>query len=46
MVLQAEGIQDCILSVVPCDDDFILPLNRDFRGKNKPTDVLSFAQRR
>ena len=45
MVLQAEGIQDCILSVVICDDDFILPLNRDFRGKDKPTDVLSFAQR-
>ena len=45
MVLQAEGIQDCILSVVLCDDNFILPLNRDFRGKDKPTDVLSFAQR-
>ena len=45
MVLQAEGIQDCILSVVLCDDAFILPLNRDFRGKDKPTDVLSFAQR-
>ena len=35
----------CILSVVICDDDFIIPLNRDFRGKDKPTDVLSFAQR-
>ena len=45
MVLQAEGIQNCILSVVICDDDFIIPLNRDFRGKDKPTDVLSFAQR-
>ena len=45
LILQQEGIRNCILSVVLCDDDFILPLNRDFRGKNKATDVLSFAQR-
>ena len=33
------------LSLVLCDDDFIWRLNRDYRGKDKPTDVLSFAQR-
>ena len=32
-------------SLVLCDDAFIQPLNRDFRGKDAPTDVLSFAQR-
>ena len=36
---------DVELSVVFCDDEFIHPLNRDYRGKDKPTDVLSFAQR-
>lgn len=32
------------LSVVLCSDAFIQPLNRDWRGKDAPTDVLSFAQ--
>lgn len=30
------------LSLVLCDDDFIQKLNKDYRGKNEPTDVLSF----
>lgn len=30
------------LSMVFCDDDFIQKLNKDYRGKNEPTDVLSF----
>jgi len=30
------------LSMVFCDDDFIQKLNKDYRGKNVPTDVLSF----
>jgi probable rRNA maturation factor len=33
------------LSLVLCDDPFIHGLNRDHRGMDKPTDVLSFAQR-
>ena len=33
------------LSVVICDDAFIHTLNRDYRGKDSPTDVLSFAMR-
>ncbi len=31
------------LSVVLCNDTFIQTLNRDHRGKDAPTDVLSFA---
>ncbi|MFH1466465.1 MAG: rRNA maturation RNase YbeY [Pseudomonadota bacterium] len=33
------------LSLVLCDDRFIQALNRDYRGKDAPTDVLSFAMR-
>jgi probable rRNA maturation factor len=38
--LDLEGSE---LSLVVCDDAFIRPLNRDYRGKDAPTDVLSFA---
>ena len=30
------------MTVVLADDAFVKNLNRDFRGKNKPTNVLSF----
>jgi probable rRNA maturation factor len=30
------------ISLVVCDDNFISDLNRVYRGKNNPTDVLSF----
>jgi probable rRNA maturation factor len=33
---------DTELSVVFCDDTFIQALNRDWRGKDRPTNVLSF----
>ena len=39
------GLEDVELSLLLCDDAFILPLNRDYRGKDRPTDVLSFSQR-
>ena len=32
------------LSVLLTDDEGIRPLNRDYRGKDAPTDVLSFEQ--
>jgi probable rRNA maturation factor len=32
------------ISLVFCDDPFIQALNAEYRNKNKPTDVLSFAQ--
>ena len=38
--LDLEGSE---LSLVVCDDAFIRPLNRDYRGKDAATDVLSFA---
>ena len=39
------GLDPVILSVVLCTDAFIQPLNADWRGKDAPTDVLSFSQR-
>ncbi len=30
------------VSLVFCNDEFIKGLNKNYRGKNKPTDVLSF----
>ena len=44
-LLRHEGIGgDPEISLVFCDDPFIQTLNAEYRGKNKPTDVLSFAQ--
>jgi probable rRNA maturation factor len=45
VLLECEGAPSgSELSLVFCDDDFIHGLNRDYRGKDKPTDVLSFPQ--
>src|SRR5216684_3615713 len=35
---------DVEMSVLFCDDPVIQALNRDYRGIDQPTDVLSFAQ--
>jgi probable rRNA maturation factor len=44
-LLDSEGApRDVELSLVFSDDAFIHALNRDYRGKDKPTDVLSFPQ--
>lgn len=41
----AEGRKDLEVALRLCGDAAIRELNRDYRGKNKPTDVLAFAQR-
>ncbi|HEY2524248.1 MAG TPA: rRNA maturation RNase YbeY, partial [Candidatus Binataceae bacterium] len=38
------GVAGCELSIVIAGDDFVHALNREFRGKDRPTDVLSFSQ--
>ena len=40
-----DGRADYDASLRLVDDAAIHALNRDYRGKNKPTDVLAFAQR-
>jgi len=42
-MLLAIGRADAELSIVLCDDETIHALNRDHRGKDRPTDVLAFA---
>lgn len=43
--LQEIGFQqETELSLVLADDDFVQNLNREYRGKDKPTNILSFPQ--
>ena len=44
LVLGQFGLDHAELSVLLCDDATIQPLNRQYRDKDKPTDVLSFSQ--
>ena len=44
-LLRHEGVPgDPEISLVLCDNLFIRSLNAQYRGQDKPTDVLSFAQ--
>ncbi|MEA4969472.1 MAG: rRNA maturation RNase YbeY [Candidatus Pelethousia sp.] len=40
--LQQEGAAGSWLSATVADDDYVRALNRDYRGMDRPTDVLSF----
>jgi probable rRNA maturation factor len=44
-MLSAVQMPDGELSIVLTDDDQIQKLNRDYRGKDRPTDVLAFSMR-
>ena len=43
-ILEALGQAEAELSVLLCDDETIAELNEQYRGKQGPTDVLSFPQ--
>ena len=42
-VLEAEGATDLELSITLLDDDAIRTMNRDWLGRDQPTDVIAFA---
>ncbi|THF72782.1 rRNA maturation RNase YbeY [Cohnella fermenti] len=42
---EAEGVEAGVVSLTLTDDDGIRELNREHRGLDKPTDVLSFPMR-
>jgi probable rRNA maturation factor len=44
-LMVALGLRDAELSLVLVSDRVMHELNRTWRGKNRPTDVLAFAQR-
>lgn len=43
-IAKFEDIDACEVSILLTDDAAIQILNRDYRGKDKPTNVLSFSQ--
>lgn len=43
-VLRELGHDQWEVSITLCDDEYIRTLNRDFRKKDEPTDILTFAQ--
>ncbi len=45
LILNALELHDEELSILIVDDNEIEKLNTDYRGKNKPTNVLSFPMR-
>ena len=43
-VLEDLNLEDWELSILFCSNDFIARLNKEYRGKDGPTDILSFEQ--
>lgn len=44
-MLEALELASAELSILLCDDETMRGLNREYRGKDRPTDVLAFAIR-
>lgn len=43
-ILEDLSLEDWELSILFCSNDFIARLNKEYRGKDGPTDILSFEQ--
>jgi ssRNA-specific RNase YbeY (16S rRNA maturation enzyme) len=42
LIFSAGVVEPHELSIVLCDDEYMTAVNAEWRGQNKPTDVLSF----
>lgn len=42
-IVEKEKLDKCVFNIILVDDDYILKLNREYRGIDKTTDVISFA---
>ena len=42
-VIERESLQNCMFNVIIVDNEYIHKLNREYRGIDRPTDVISFA---
>ena len=42
-VIEKESLQNCSFSIIITDNTFIHKLNKEYRGIDRPTEVISFA---
>ncbi len=42
-VVKKENLENCLFNVIIVDNDYIHKLNKEYRGIDRPTDVISFA---
>ena len=42
-VIKKEDLEKCLFNVIIVNNDYIHKLNKEYRGIDRPTDVISFA---
>ena len=42
-VAKKEHLENCLFNIIIVDNDYIHKLNKEYRGIDRPTDVISFA---
>ena len=42
-VIKKESLENCLFNIIIVDNDYIHKLNKEYRGIDRPTDVISFA---
>ena len=42
-VIEKENLENCLFNVIIVDNNYIHKLNKEYRGIDRPTDVISFA---
>lgn len=42
-VIKKENLENCVFNIIIVDNEYIHKLNKEYRGIDRPTDVISFA---